>query len=111
LLVVSPFVDDGLLSDLTEWQAPMSLLSRPESLARLQPATLKRFELIWTLDELVRLSEAPDEVEEACAKGARRVMKRRLCWLVLLLGVTSLSRAEDGATGPDDVGNFLRMAV
>lgn len=51
VLVVSPFVDDGFLEDLAACGAPMQLLSRPESLAQLQPATLELFDKVWILDD------------------------------------------------------------
>src|SRR5262249_29219430 len=50
-LVVSPFVDDGFLQDLAQHDAPMQLLSRPESLAALQPQSLQHFENVWVLDD------------------------------------------------------------
>lgn len=51
LLVISPFIDDGLVADLAEWKAPMQLVSRPECLARLQATTLGKFEHLWILDD------------------------------------------------------------
>jgi hypothetical protein len=65
MLVVSPFVDDGLLGELAEWEAPMQLISRPESLAALQPDTLSQFEQIWTLDD--GATAEPDEEETTSA--------------------------------------------
>lgn len=62
ILVVSPFVDDGLADDLTEWKAPMQLLSRVESLARLKPSTLEHFEKVWILDDTA--NPEPGEMEE-----------------------------------------------
>lgn len=51
LLVVSPFVDDQLLRDLADWKAPMSLVSRTESLSRLMPESLAMFQDVWILDD------------------------------------------------------------
>lgn len=62
LLVVSPFVEDGLAEDLTDWQAPMQLLSRAESLARLQPSTLGHVKNVWVLDDTAE--PEPGEAEE-----------------------------------------------
>ena len=62
LLVVSPFVDDGFLEDLAWHEAPMSLVSRSESLTRLAPESIRRFENVWILDE--RADPEPGEQEE-----------------------------------------------
>ena len=62
LLVVSPFVDDGLAKDLTDWQAPMQLLSRGDSLARLEASTLEHFEHVWILDDTAE--PEPGDAEE-----------------------------------------------
>lgn len=64
LLVVSPFVDDRLVGDLAAWKAPMSLVSRPESLSRLQPESLALFQDVWILDDAAA-PEASDAEESA----------------------------------------------
>jgi hypothetical protein len=53
VLVISPFVDDGFLEDLAGHQAPMQLVSRPESLALIQPRSLGQFQKVWILDDTV----------------------------------------------------------
>lgn len=63
LLVISPFVDDGFVEEIGEYQVPMQLLSRPESLALLKPETLERFQKVWVLDDTAE-PEA-NEVEES----------------------------------------------
>ncbi len=63
LLVVSPFLDDGLAKDLTDWSAPMLLLSRGDSLARLDASTLEHFEDVWVLDDTAE-PEAGDAEED-----------------------------------------------
>ena len=50
------------LTDLTEWQAPMQLLSRGDSLARLEASTLEHFENVWILDDTAE--PEPGDVEE-----------------------------------------------
>jgi len=61
VFVVSPFVDDGLVKDLTEWDAPMQLLSRGESLARLGPSSLEAFDKVWVLDDTANPEPADTE--------------------------------------------------
>jgi hypothetical protein len=65
LFVISPFVGDGLLEDLQEWQAPIQLLSRAEQLARLQPATLQALDKVWILDDTA--NPEPGDTEEDVA--------------------------------------------
>jgi hypothetical protein len=60
--VVSPFVDDAFVAKLAEHQTPMQLLSRVESLAALQPASLKQFDKTWVLDDTADPESA--ELEE-----------------------------------------------
>ncbi|MHB1422390.1 MAG: phospholipase D family protein [Gemmataceae bacterium] len=62
VLVVSPFVDDGFLEDLAGHEAPMSLVSRSDSLAQLTPESIRRFENVRILDE--RADPEPGEQEE-----------------------------------------------
>lgn len=68
VLVVSPFVDDNFLQALAEHEAPMQLLSRPESLALLQPATLAHFQKLWILDDTTEPETG--DLEEAGAPDA-----------------------------------------
>lgn len=69
LLLISPFVDDAMVSELAGWNAPMQLISRPESLACLKSESLNRFEKLWTLDDAAdpepgeTETEQPSEVE------------------------------------------------
>ncbi len=71
LLVISPFVDDKLLNDLTEWKAPMWLVSRPESLRRLAPATLDLCQKVWILDDTAEPEPGENEDESgADASGS-----------------------------------------
>jgi len=65
VLVVSPFVDDGFVERLAKHQAPMQLLSRPESLALLQPKTLEHFQSVWVLDDTTEPETADLEESEA----------------------------------------------
>ena len=51
MLVVSPFADDAFLNDLTAFEAPLQLISRPESLALLESKTLDLFDKVWVLDD------------------------------------------------------------
>ncbi|WP_145054907.1 phospholipase D family protein [Lignipirellula cremea] len=62
LFIVSPFVGDGLMEDLQQWQAPTQLLSRAESLERLAPTTLASLEKVWVLDDTA--NPEPGEAEE-----------------------------------------------
>lgn len=50
LLVVSPFLSDGFLSELADLGAD-SLISRPESLEAVDPSVLKRFSAVHVLDD------------------------------------------------------------
>lgn len=66
LLVISPFMDDGFVEDLAGHQAPMSAVSRQESLAALAPETIRRLAKVWVLDdtaepEAAELEESPAE--------------------------------------------------
>lgn len=49
MLVVSPFVSDGLLRRIARDRAPGVLISRPEGLAELAPETRAAFETLWVL--------------------------------------------------------------
>ena len=62
MLVISPFVDDGLLSDLSQWAVPLQLVSRAESLAEIKPATLESYDKVWILDDTAE-PEPTDEDE------------------------------------------------
>jgi hypothetical protein len=66
VLVISPFMDDGFVEDLADHQAPVSVVSRPESLAALAPEAVRRLTKLWVLDdtaepEAVELEEPPAE--------------------------------------------------
>lgn len=69
ILVVSPFVDDSLLGDLAQRQIPMQLLSRGESLARLQDVTLGRFDKVWVLDDTATPEPGETEEQETVEEG------------------------------------------
>lgn len=78
LLVVSPFADDRFAEDLAEYEIPIDLVSRAESLGCLKPSSLGCFEKLWTLDDTAEPEaadvEAPEEeqtadVELASAEG------------------------------------------
>ncbi len=69
ILVVSPFVDDGFLGELAQRQIPMQLLSRGESLARLQEATLDRFDKVWVLDDTATPEPGETEEQEPVEEG------------------------------------------
>lgn len=62
LLVISPFVDDGCLTEFGEYTGPKQLISRGDSLACLNPDTLAHFEKVWTLDD--NAEPEPDEASE-----------------------------------------------
>lgn len=51
VLVVSPFVDDKFLGKMSSHEVPVDLVSRPETLARLQRETLLSVESVWMLDD------------------------------------------------------------
>lgn len=72
MLVVSPFVGDGLLNELREGGVPLHLVSRPECLERLAPATLAGLEEVWVLDDTAEpeTGEAEEPAEpEAASDG------------------------------------------
>ena len=62
-LVISPFVSDGLLTDLLTVSDQVELVSRAEQLELISPAKLKRFSEVWILDESAE--PEPAELEEA----------------------------------------------
>lgn len=51
VFVVSPFADDGFLGNLASHKAPIDLVSRQETLARLQSETLQVLDAVWVLDD------------------------------------------------------------
>lgn len=72
MLVVSPFVEDGFLADLADCAVPIKLVSRPESLARLSPATLGLLDQVWVLDDAAE--PEPGDAEEvfvACEENGQ----------------------------------------
>lgn len=68
LLVVSPFVSDGMLEELAVERGPGILISRPESLDALKPATLALFAQVFVLHP----SADPEDEDEPgeSAEGA-----------------------------------------
>ena len=66
LFVVSPFVDDGLISDLNEWEAPIQLVSRADRLGRLDSATIESLEKVYVLDDTAvpETGDSEEEIEE-----------------------------------------------
>lgn len=68
VFVVSPYIDDAFLGQLAEYKCPKQLLSRPESLALLQPASLELFKPTWVLDDTADPEAAElEETEEPTA--------------------------------------------
>lgn len=65
LLVMSPFLSDGLLTRLTERSASATLISRPDSLSKLHPETLGRFQAVYAFtseaDEGTDIEVPPDD--------------------------------------------------
>lgn len=66
LLVISPFVDDKLLTFLTKESEESILISRQEELQRLAPKTIAAFSKVHFLNQEAETREAPEEntVEE-----------------------------------------------
>lgn len=64
MFVVSPFVDDGLIRDLGEWNASIQLLSRPDSMSFLTPETLQLIDKAWVLDDTANPESADTEEEQ-----------------------------------------------
>ena len=58
--MIAPFVDDGCLTEFSEYDGPKQLISRGDSLAYLKPETLAHYQNVWTLDD-----NAEPEPEEA----------------------------------------------
>jgi PLD-like domain len=65
VLVVSPFVDDGFLTDLAECNAPMELLSRSECLAQLHAKSLALFDKVWVLDDTAEPEASDNETDDS----------------------------------------------
>ncbi len=63
MLVVSPFVSDGFLERIAAERDPGILLSRPESLAELEPETRARFEKVL----VIHPSVDPEDEDEGAA--------------------------------------------
>jgi hypothetical protein len=61
LLVVTPFLGDGLMNDFAKRCSSIQVVSRDESLAKLQPETFGHFEKAWILDETA--NPEPGEME------------------------------------------------
>lgn len=70
MFVVSPFVDDGLIRDLGEWNAPIQLLSRPDRVSFLSPETLRLIDKAWVLDDTANPEPADAEEEQQSASTA-----------------------------------------
>lgn len=65
LFMISPFVDDAFLDDLTsKWATPMQLLSRSESLACITPAKLGSLSKVWILDDTANPEAADAELAD-----------------------------------------------
>lgn len=66
LFVVSPFLDDGLISDLREWKAPIQLVSRADRLGRLEAATIESLEKVYVLDDTAvpETGDTEEDLEE-----------------------------------------------
>lgn len=64
MLVISPFVDAGFIKDVAEYECPLQLVSRPESLAQLPSEALAPFEKLWILDETAEPETVDADVDE-----------------------------------------------
>jgi hypothetical protein len=62
MLVVSPFLGDGLLDRVAAGRSPGVLVSRPESLDALKPETLARFERVFVLHPSADPEEEDGEI-------------------------------------------------
>lgn len=69
VLVMSPFLSDGALGGLTDSGEEHVLISRPESLAKLEDKTRGRFDDCYVIDDLIVGAEAED-TESADLAGA-----------------------------------------
>lgn len=69
VLVMSPFLSDHVLDNLTESGEEHVLISRVESLAQLEQKTLERFDACYVIDDLVVGAET-EEPESADLAGA-----------------------------------------
>jgi len=78
LLIISPFLSEGLLSRVTELGAD-TLVSRPESLEEIAPEILKRFRTVKVLDDAAT-EEETDEAQsgEALESSVERISARGL---------------------------------
>jgi hypothetical protein len=65
VMVISPFLSDQLLQDMTEQGGGHVLVSRADSIAALSPETLACFEAIYVLDEAGTAEADPDAAENA----------------------------------------------
>ncbi len=70
MLVISPFVDDGFLNRLAQYDAPQYLVSRPESLMRLSSNVHSQFEELWTLDEAAEPETTDHDIDEMAPTNA-----------------------------------------
>lgn len=70
MFVVSPFVDDGLMNDLKDWQSPIELLSRPEQMGLLSEQTISQIDKAWVLDDTANLEPGDAEDEGMTAEGS-----------------------------------------
>ncbi|MGC9418968.1 MAG: phospholipase D family protein [Rhodovulum sp.] len=103
--IVSPFVNDSALEQLTRGVAPQSaqLLSRGEELAQLKPETLDRFGRIMVLDELAETEDGEETPEEQ----DRRVPSRGLhakAFITERHSSTEITIGSGNATGPALIG-------
>lgn len=67
VLVMSPFVSDGCLSQLSGRRGQDILISRPDELAKLKPATISGFQDVLVLNPSANLGEETEGVAESAS--------------------------------------------
>ena len=67
VLVMSPFVSDGCLSQLSGRRGQDVLISRPDELAKLKPATISGFKDVLVLNPSANLGEEAEGAAESAA--------------------------------------------
>ena len=102
LLVISPFLADKALGGMTDTGEGHVLISRPESLAALEKATLEAFDRVCTLGDAAEGEIAPDddpaEREDSVLRGLHaKVYVAERGWDASLL--TGSANATDAAFG------------
>lgn len=62
MLIISPFVSDGMIDEWLQWNIPVELLSRPEQICRISEDNLEQIENVWILDDTA--NPEPGEMEQ-----------------------------------------------